>query len=708
MAKFVEDLFGHTPNVSPEEKAKIQELKNKVAGFYGEESFSSKIVLNLPFVDSCGNSDVREIWLKQQAKEPDFSSRKSVEETLKGRLETRVGNGNCLLSFFIEKDVPVSERRNIADLFGKEQFGNGEEIFREMPSFEIAENENQQLVVRLKKEESGRMIELDEEKRENLQVAVPPNEKVRKLLESLNEGLYEKDEAVRLALLAAIAGESVFFLGPPGTAKSMVSRRLKEAFSDAKYFEYLMQQFSTPEELFGPISLKSLENDEYKRVTKGYLPESDVVFLDEIWKASPAIQNTLLTIINEKKFHNGNGVVEVPLKVLCAASNELPAKNLGLEALWDRFLVRAFVGPIKDEGKFLDMISLTSNAQIEVPAELKISLEELEDWRTRIEEIDVPEQIKSVITAIRREMTLKNNESKNAKENELDEPFYVSDRRWKKIVNVLRTSAFLNGRSEVDLMDCQLITYCIWNTEAQRNLAVGIVEKCVGQNGFSAETGIEDIEQEISDFDKEVENAFFEDVLEPEKEIETTIDGKPCYECSDSDGKIWYITKKTTNKSGFSSIMVYRVYDSRKKLLRELESSEFKQYGKVFKGTIGWEPRVYSIQFSPQTTTRGRKEAVWGNPNVYEATKERFDGKWKIIAGKLNEELAKLKLFEEEKQRPFEENLFAERSMKDIIMKEVKDSRMALNSCVLDLKKVREKYHPEDATAQSSSIKKIQ
>lgn len=262
---------------------------------------------------------------------------------------------------------------------------------------------------------------------------------------------------MRLALLCAVAGESVFFLGPPGTAKSLVSRRLKNAFkgdgkNDLNYFEYLMNQFSNPDEVYGPVSLNKLEEDKYERITDGYLPKADVAFLDEIWKAGPAIQNTLLTIINEKKFHNGSQVQKVPLKALISASNELPAENQGLEALWDRFLVRLIVNPITKENEFLDLVcggTVQTELDTKEIAALQISNDELDNFGKQIDLISVPNDVRSVIMAIRQEMALQN-EDKNRTEKE---KFYVSDRRWKKIVNMLKASAFLNGRSQVDLMD---------------------------------------------------------------------------------------------------------------------------------------------------------------------------------------------------------------------------------------------------------------
>ena len=186
-------------------------------------------------------------------------------------------------------------------------------------------------------------------------------------LKELNRGLYEREDAVAATLLAVMSGQSVFLYGPPGTAKSLIARRISCIFRDAGYFEYLMQKFSTPEDVFGPVSISELKNDRYVRNTENYLPEADIAFLDEIWKSSPAILNTLLTIINERRFKNGSQLIDVPLKAVIAASNEIPAPGSGLDALYDRFISRIKVDPVSDDGSFLSVISdnsVTGSAEI--------------------------------------------------------------------------------------------------------------------------------------------------------------------------------------------------------------------------------------------------------------------------------------------------------------------------------------------------------
>ena len=174
--------------------------------------------------------------------------------------------------------------------------------------------------------------------------------KLNNLIEQLSQGLVQREDVIKTALLTLIAGENLLLIGPPGTAKSLLARRISEALIEDTtpnshlFFEYLLTKFSTPEEIFGSLSLTELKKDNFHRKTAGYLPTAQVGFLDEIFKASSSILNTLLTILNERRFHNGTQVENVNLQTLIGASNELPNEQSELSALYDRFLLRKYVG----------------------------------------------------------------------------------------------------------------------------------------------------------------------------------------------------------------------------------------------------------------------------------------------------------------------------------------------------------------------------
>lgn len=276
--------------------------------------------------------------------------------------------------------------------------------------------------------------------------------RIRDLRDRVGERLIERDVAVRLAILAALAGEHLLVIGPPGTAKSLIARRLRLAFSSTSYFERLLTRFTVPEELFGPLSIKGLEADRYERLTTGYLPTAAIAFLDEIFKANSAILNALLTLLNEREFDNGTVRVQTPLVAVVGASNELP-EGEELDALYDRFLLRLHVGPVSKE-RFPELLALRGDPVPAVPSTLALSFEELSDIRKRSLAVEVPDDVVALLRELREWC--------------IAEKVRVSDRRWRKVVHLLQVSALTNGRGRVSVWDCWLLQHCLWDSPETR------------------------------------------------------------------------------------------------------------------------------------------------------------------------------------------------------------------------------------------------
>ena len=511
--------------------------------------------------------------------------------------------------------------------------------------------------------------------------------------------------------MSAIAGESIFFLGPPGTAKSMISSRIHHAFKEGtKYFEYLMNEFSTPDEIFGSVKLKGLDEGVYEKNTNGYLPEANVAFLDEIWKSGPAILNTLLTIINEKKFRNGDKVVKVPLQVLLAASNELPKEKSGLEALYDRFIIRTIVNPVsmENEDSFFALCE-KSGKELVVSENMKpnlLTIEEVQGWSEKINEIKLSATIKEVIMEIRRELEVKNQE-KNRDEKE---KYYVSDRRWKKIIHLLKTSAFLCDRKEVDLMDLQLITYCIWNTPKQREEVKSIVKEIVQEHGLECTTAIDDIEQQIKVFEKYIDETFYQESKE-EPKLYKMQGGHSAYKLIsplnirsyyNQQIELFYISEKDVHKC-YDRIGAY--YDDNKEVIGDRDYCIYQNSFTLDNenSSIEWDDwymRKYYANNYKNTAeiemTKGglkKKTELFNNSNILNPVLvdcERIH--YLPIANSIEKELKNLDDFRSKIEKPYDENLFADKSFKEVITSKIEEEKKKLEDAKLELDKQKNRY----------------
>ncbi|KAK9827021.1 hypothetical protein WJX74_003724 [Apatococcus lobatus] len=282
--------------------------------------------------------------------------------------------------------------------------------------------------------------------------------RLERAIDQLQSGLIERDTEVRLLLLAAMAGEHILYIGPPGTAKSELGRRLA-ALYEGSFFERLLTRFSVPEELFGPLSMRALEEDQYVRQIEGYLPDATVAFIDEVFKANSAILNTLLTILNERLFDNGSVRSRVPLLCLVGASNELPESE-ELDALYDRFLIRRQVGQVSDAGltqllgsSAVQQAAISSfSASARDSGSIAFQQQDFANIREQaVKTVSVPTEVVNVLTDLRAYL-----------QDKLEPPVYVSDRRLVKSVALLQVAAYTSGRSSISLHDCLLLQHVLW------------------------------------------------------------------------------------------------------------------------------------------------------------------------------------------------------------------------------------------------------
>jgi MoxR-like ATPase len=273
-------------------------------------------------------------------------------------------------------------------------------------------------------------------------------EALRRVREELQQLFLERADLIDGALVALLTGHHLLVVGPPGTAKSMLADELCRRLEGARYFQWLLTRFTTPEELFGAVSLAGLEADDYRRVTTGKLPDAHISFLDEVFKGSSSILNAILTLMNERVFHNGRTPLAVPLITLFGASNELP-EDTELVALYDRFLFRFVVEYITEDFRFLKLL------QLEPPAtRTTLSVDAIRALQEDVRSVVVPDHALRSLAEIRRDLGR--------------QQLVASDRRYRQCVSVLRARAYLLERSTVSDEDLYFLEHVLWNDPADR------------------------------------------------------------------------------------------------------------------------------------------------------------------------------------------------------------------------------------------------
>ena len=288
---------------------------------------------------------------------------------------------------------------------------------------------------------------------------------IQQLRADLATRYVERKEVIEGALAAALASEHILLVGPPGSAKSSMARAIAQAFGGT-YFERLLTKFSTPEELFGPVSLAALSQDRFTRLTAQKMPEAEFVLLDECFRANSAILNSVLALANERIFHNDGQPMSCPLVTMFGAANDLP-DGKELEALFDRFLLRFEIGYLLRPASL--RFVLTSPDPVPTTP---LTMADLRRAQAQAAKVLITDETIDALIAIRDACKA--------------EGVIASDRRWKKSLKLAQAVAYMNDEKRTTPEDLAILVDSLWREPKDRPKIARIVGKLADPIGAQA------------------------------------------------------------------------------------------------------------------------------------------------------------------------------------------------------------------------------
>lgn len=272
-------------------------------------------------------------------------------------------------------------------------------------------------------------------------------DKLKNLNKQLNQKYLERTELINILLIAYLIKEHIFIGGPPGTGKTSLAKDLTLAMQ-GKSFYYLMNKTTTIDEILGPLDFAALNQNIFQRDLSRGIANAEIIILDEGFKANSVVLNTLLGLLLDREVVNNNQIVKCPLNTAIICSNELP-EDESLAPFWDRLAFRIWVENISESKKIKLMMSLINNINNDITENINTS--DLQNYRKQIEQIKIPkfivESVVNITSEVEKEIGIK-----------------TSTRKHNQIIPILKASAFLNNKLEVDEEDLLILVYVLWNT----------------------------------------------------------------------------------------------------------------------------------------------------------------------------------------------------------------------------------------------------